>query len=184
MKAKALIIAAALTAGLSGCANKTSTLEALNEILDPTETETADRNDVWYSKQDNIRNSVLHACFTHFNEEARIAGGQVLYDYYENPYSLFTALPDCINARKGEVITMTQQAVIQDEFEINDIQQQLQTNDNEIQIIRSAEVVAKRLESLNVDKNDENNSTLDLIYSKTKEGSKLEKDLIDANLVQ
>lgn len=178
-----LILLVALT-GVSGCSDKTPSLDSIDLIVSPTDTKFSDRNDIWYSKQENIRNSVLSACFTHFSEEAQISGGQILYDFYENPYGLFNAIPDCMNARKGEVITLGQLAQTQDEVEINSIQNQLQSDEQATHINEEALKVAKRLEALQAERKDETSSTLNLIYDTTKEGSELEKTLKDANLIQ
>lgn len=133
---------------LLGCSKSQPTsFPALDEVLNPTETTLEQRSVDWFADQKEIRNEVLAVCFDYFSEKALTLGGQYANEFADNAYSKYEELPDCLNARKGEIQKMDGDAFVY-EHQIQSIEDTLTTPEAQEHINKMAEQVAQHLDEM------------------------------------
>lgn len=130
---------------IAGC-NKTpsTSFSALNELLKPTETTLESRTPQWYADQEFIRDKVLQVCLDYLAEKAEKLGGAYKVQFDNDVFSKYAEFPDCLNARKGEILEMSSIAKIY-EHQIENAERALSTPESKAIIEELAEDVAKRL---------------------------------------
>lgn len=128
-----------------GCSNKIISFSELDKILAPTETNIKDRTPEWYASQDQVTPKVLDACLYYFFEKSHTLGGQYESDIYNDAYSKFSEIPDCLNARKGEIQNMGKTKTPLTESQLNNIEIELKKPESAEHINKLAQDVANRL---------------------------------------
>lgn len=149
---------------LSGCNTSPNlTFTELDEVLTPTETSIDDRNPQWYAEQDLIRQKVVAACFDHLTEKAEKLGGAYKVEFDNDVFSKFAEYPDCLHARKGEIMKLSTGAKIY-EHQIENAEKALNTPENQQKIEELAADVAQKLNQNSVENAEINNTGKQIIH--------------------
>lgn len=145
-----MVIASALLTTI-GCSKKVESFPELDSILAATETNQKDRTEEWFSQQDEITADVLRACLIYFDEKGKKVGGTYEDQIYNDIYSKFNEIPDCLNARKGEILKMGKTKLLLSQDQLKDIETELGKPENAEHVNKIAQDVANRLDRLDAE---------------------------------
>lgn len=129
----------------TGCSKKVESIPEVEQILAPTETKASARTPEWYASQDDITPEVLKSCINYYIEKSERVGGQYKNDIDNDIYSKFQEVPDCLNARKGEILNMSKKTVQLTQDQLDNIETELNKPENIEHINKVAQDVANQL---------------------------------------
>lgn len=141
-----------------GCSKKIDSFPELDSILVATETNQKERTEEWFAQQDEITPNVLKACIIYFDEKGKKTGGTYEDEVYNDIYSKFGEIPDCLNARKGEILKMGKTKILLTQDQLNNIETELKKPETVEHVNKVAQDVANRLNTLDGG----NNSTIEV----------------------
>lgn len=130
---------------IMGCSKKVESIPEVEKILAATETSISQRTPEWYASQEEITSDVIKTCVTYFIEKADRLGGKYQDELNSDLYGKFQEIPDCLNARKGEIINMGKSKVQLTQDQLKNIETELQKPDTIQHINKVAEDVASKL---------------------------------------
>ena len=148
-----MVISAALITTI-GCSKKIESFPELDKILDVTETKQKERTEEWFAQQDEITTNVLKACIIYFDEKGKKTGGAYEDQVYNDIYSKFNEIPDCLNARKGEILKMGKTKMLLSQDQLKSIETELGKPETVEHVNKIAQDVANKL-----NEKDDNNSS-------------------------
>lgn len=154
-----MVVSAALLT--TGCSKKIESFPELDSILAITETTQAQRTEEWFSQQDEITSNVLKACIIYFDDKGKKTGGDYEDQVYNDIYSKFNEIPDCLNARKGEILKMGKTKIILSEDQLKNIETELGKPETVEHVNQVAQDVANHLNKVDPQSNSTDGTAID-----------------------
>lgn len=171
-----IVLGVCLASLLAGCGEKKDDFPELAEILEPTETTIKQRTVEWYAQQQDIRNRVVDACLMHLDSIARTSEDQDLVTKVAvDPFGVMATMPDCNNARIGQMQVANDGKVVLKEYQMEGIEKALQTEEGIADVNKLAADVARELEANDVNANGNKEKAIAQLDEQSKAGGNLEQ---------
>lgn len=171
-----IVLGVCLASLLAGCGEKKDDFPELAEILEPTETTIKQRTVEWYAQQQDIRNRVVDACLMHLDSIARASEDQDLVTKVAvDPFGVMATMPDCNNARIGQMQVANDGKVVLKEYQMEGIEKALQTEEGIADVNKLAADVARELEANDVNANGNKEKAIAQLDEQSKAGGNLEQ---------
>lgn len=134
-----------ITCLICGCSKKADSIQEVDDILSKTETTPEQRTKEWYADQDSIRSTIISYCIDHFDQKGSELGGEYQQAVTNDIFSKFSEIPDCQNARQGEILSMSAGKTMLTPEQLKNIEVEISSPETQDHINQVAQDIANRL---------------------------------------